>query len=456
MQNFLYGLNSYISSLVWGPVMLTLILFTGVYLSVRMKFFQLFHFKTWFSQTFLSIFKKNGAKESKEGISQFQAMATVLAGCVGTGNIVGVATAITLGGPGAIFWMWISAFFGMMISFAENVLCIKYRAKDENGKYIGGPMVYMEQALGLKWLAALFCVFCVLASFGIGNMTQVNSLAEAAKTAFNVPAPVSGAAAAVLGALAIFGGISRISKVCEKLVPFMTIFYMLGCFIILILFANALPNAFYSIFSGALGLGAAAGGVTGSIVQNAVRYGVSRGVFSNEAGMGSTVIVNATSNIKCPVRQGMWGIFEVFADTIALCTLSALVILVTGAHKAGGEGVSITVYAFSCGLGSLGSAFVALATILFSYASLLGWSYFGLRGWNHIFGRKSEIIYKLLFIFAIYLGAVSRLSVIWTISDTFNGLMLVPNLITILILSGTVIKELKEYKSNNNLYLNGR
>ena len=337
------SVNSAVNGVVWGIPMLILIISTGIYMTVRTGFFQITKIKHWANETFLAIFKKRSVTKTneKKAISQFQALSTALAATIGTGNIAGVATAIAVGGPGAVFWMWLSAFFGMMTNYSENVLGIFYRKKNDHGEWSGGAMYYINEGLkdrkGFKHiakpLAVLFSIFCVLASFGIGNMTQVNSISSAMKSNFNIPTVVTGIVLAVIAALVIVGGIKRIASVTEKLVPFMALFYIIGCLIIFFSNFHQIPYVFSSIFSNAFNFGAIAGGIGGYIIKRAVTMGFKRGVFSNEAGLGSSVMVHSASDVKEPVVQGMWGIFEVFFDTIIVCTLTSFVILSSPAES---------------------------------------------------------------------------------------------------------------------------
>ena len=378
-------------------------------------------------------------------ISQFQALATALAGTIGTGNIVGVATAITAGGPGAIFWMWISALVGMMTKYAENVLGNRYRYRDAQGKWVGGPMVYIERGLGCRWLAVLFAVFCAAASFGIGNMTQANSISGALASSFGLSPLAVGIAVATLAGVVILGGIKRLASVTERLVPFMAVTYTLGGVLIICLNWRGIPAAFSAILSDAFTLRAAGGGAVGFILSDAVRYGVARGVFTNEAGLGSSVIVNSASNVKEPVRQGMWGIFEVFFDTIVMCTITALAILTSGAHLLGGDGAELAIAAFSSGFGRFGGVFITLAVCCFAFATILGWSYYGERAVDYLFGARARIGYRLCFIGMTVVGCVGSLQLVWSVSDTFNGLMALPNLIAVLLLSPEVFAATRDY-----------
>jgi AGCS family alanine or glycine:cation symporter len=454
MENFIQAveqINGAINNVVWGWPMLILIIGTGIYFTIRTKFFQIRRFGHVLNETFFAIFKnKNITKtEDKKAITQFQALSTALAATIGTGNIVGVAAALTFGGEGAIFWMWISALFGMMTNYAENVLGIFYRYKNEKNEWMGGPMIYIEKGLKQKWLAVLFSIFCIGASFGIGNMMQVNSIASSLDTTFNIPTLASGIVIAIIVALVIVGGIRRIGKVTEKIVPFMALAYIIGALIILILHINLVPTILGNIFTQAFSLRAVGGGATGSIMAAAIQWGFKRGVFSNEAGLGSSVMVHSASDIKEPVRQGLWGIFEVFVDTIVVCTLTAFAILATGALNSGAEGAELAIVAFSDGFGTFAGYFVSVAILLFAFSTLLGWSYYGERAMEYLLGIKSVIYYKIIFIIMVVIGATMSLDLAFDISDTLNALMAIPNLIGVLLLSGVVLKITKNYVGRN-------
>ncbi len=456
-------INGLINAWVWGPPMLALIIGTGIYMTIRTRFFQVTNAKEVSSKTFAAIFKKSGVRTTKDkkAISQFQALSTALAATIGTGNIAGVATAITIGGPGAVFWMWVSAFFGMMTNYSENVLGIYYRKRNIKGEWTGGAMYYLKEGLHKSKrlhrlagpLAALFSVFCVLASFGIGNMTQVNSIAGAMKDAFGIPHLATGLTVAILASLVIIGGIKRIGTVAEMIVPFMAFAYVVGAIVILVVNIHQLPHVFGGIFAGAFGFEAAAGGFAGSALKQAITMGFKRGVFSNEAGLGSSVMVHSASDVKEPVIQGMWGIFEVFFDTIIVCTLTAFAVLstgVAGSLDAGGSlitGVPLVSAAFSHGFGSFAGKFVSLAVLLFAFSTVLGWSFYGEKAMEYLFGTGATIIYKVLFICFIVVGATMNLHLAWDISDTLNGLMAIPNLIGVLALSSTVFAITSNYFS---------
>ena len=455
-------INGAINGFVWGIPCLTLLIATGVLMTVLTKGFQFSHFAYWFKNTIGSIFHKkvSGHVQDKGSISQFQALCTALAATVGVGNIAGVATAIASGGPGAIFWMWVAAIFGSMTNYSENVLGIYYRRKNPKGEWAGGAMYYLRDGLGSykgckqvgKVLAVLFSIFAVLASFGIGNSSQVNTIATNMTSAFSIPAWITGIVLMIMAGLVIVGGIKRIASVTEKIVPFMVVFYILGALIIIFVHACSILPAFGAIFSFAFGFKAVGGAAIGLAVKSAVTWGFKRGVFSNEAGLGSSVMVHSASNVKEPVRQGMWGIFEVFADTIIVCTLTALVVLTsglvdlnTGAMLTDAVDSVLVASAFSHVFGYAGSAFIAIAILLFAFSTVLGWSYYGTKAWEYLFGTAATMIYKVIFVLFIIVGATMNLDLAWDISDTFNGLMSIPNLIGVLSLSPLVMKITANY-----------
>lgn len=458
------NVNSAINGFVWGIPMLVLLVGTGILMTVLTKFFQLSHIGHWFKNTIGGIFKdkhvtKHTDKED-QSISQFQSLCTALAATIGTGNIVGVASALIAGGPGAIFWMWVVAFFGMMTNYSENVLGIYYRRKNPKGEWCGGAMYYLKDGLGSykgfkqvgAVLAVLFSIFCLLASFGIGNMSQVNSISANMEAAFSIPPYITGIILLIIAALVIVGGLKRIASVTEKLVPFMAIAYIIGALVIFFMNIGQTGAIFTAIFKGAFGLKAVGGGIVGSGVKLALTWGMKRGVFSNEAGLGSSVMVHSNSNVREPVRQGMWGIFEVFADTIVVCTLTAfavlssgLIDLETGAVLSEASGSALVGEAFSTVFGSFGPAFIAIAILLFAFSTVLGWSHYGSKAWEYLFGTKSTIVYKIVFVLMIFVGATMNLSLAWDLSDTFNGLMAIPNLIGVLSLSPVVMKITRNY-----------
>jgi len=462
MTKMITEVNDAVNGFVWGPVMLVVFLAVGLMFTIRTKFFQITHFKLWMTETFISIFKKKDVRRTKDkaSISQFQALATALAATVGTGNIAGVATALALGGPGAIFWMWLSAFLGMMTNYAENTLGIHYRYRNEKGNWVGGAMIYIERGLGWKWLAVIFSVFCLMASFGIGNLTQVNSIAHAMETSFFVPPVATGIVIALLVGLVIVGGIKRIASVTEKIVPCMVIAYLVGGLVCVGVHANQILPAFKLIFQQAFSFQSAAGGVAGYGMMLAVKRGISRGVFSNEAGLGSSVMVHSASNVKEPVVQGMWGVFEVFADTIVVCTITALVILTSGVYDmnaylaeltATGDitvlpnGVALTTAAFAQTFGKWGGMFISISLMMFAFSTILGWSYYGERAVEYLFGLRAVPVYKIFFSAFVVVGALTSLNLVWDISDTFNGLMAIPNLLAVTLLSSQVVRITRDY-----------
>ena len=464
MMDVIANVNDRINSFVWGIPMLVLLVGTGILMTLLTKVFQITHIKYWMKHTLGSIFTDRHITKhtdaDDQSISQFQSLCTALAATIGTGNIVGVATALICGGPGAIFWMWIVAFFGMMTNYSENVLGIYYRRKNEKGEWSGGAMYYLRDGLGSKKgmkqtgtvLAVLFSVFCLLASFGIGNMSQINSIAGNMKAAFHIPNAVTGVVLMVLASMVILGGIKRIASVTEKLVPFMAILYIAGALTVCIVNIDQFGAVFGAILKGAFAMKAVGGGLVGSGIKLAVTWGMKRGVFSNEAGLGSSVMVHSSSNVKEPVRQGMWGIFEVFADTIVVCTLTAftvlssgLVDLNTGAVLSSSEDSALVGEAFSTVFGKAGPAFIAVAILLFAFSTVLGWSHYGSKAFEYLFGSSATIVYRIIFILFIFGGATMSLQLAWDLSDTFNGLMAIPNLVGVISLSPVVAKITKNY-----------
>ena len=457
--------NDAVNGVVWGPPALALLAFVGVLMTLLTKVFQLTHFRHWMKKTIGAVFhdKHVTGHTQDKSISQFQSLCTALAATVGTGNIVGVAGAIAAGGPGAVFWMWLIAFFGMMTNYSENVLGILYRQKGKDGEWHGGAMYYLRDGLGAKKgckqigavLAVLFSLFCLLASFGIGNMSQVNSMVTNVEAAFHIPTWITGIVLVIAVGAVIIGGLKRVASVTEKLVPFMVILYFVGAIIIILLHVTQIPAIFGAIFRGAFSWQAAAGGGFGYGLAMAMKMGFKRGVFSNEAGLGSSVMVHSSSNVKEPIRQGMWGIFEVFADTIVVCTLTALTILgsgvidlSTGEVTAIGQEVGSSTfmsYAFSQVFGPVGAAFIALAILLFAYSTVLGWSHYGATAVQYLFKDKAVLPYRIVFVVIVFLGSVMEAKLAWDLSDTFNGLMMLPNLIGVLVLSPMVMKATKNY-----------
>lgn len=445
------SVNSVINGFVWGPVMLLLLVGTGILLTIRAGFPQLTKLGTIMKSTVGSLFGEDAHKKDEAGISPYQAVATALASTVGTGNITGVATAIVAGGPGAVFWMWVSALFGTMTKFAEVTLAVKFRQKNERGEWVGGPMYYMENGLNAKWLGVIFACFATLASFGIGNMTQSNSIATALNETVGISPVVTGVVVAIIVAFVILGGIKRIAEVTERLVPVMGVIYVLLGVITIALNLDKLPGAFAIIFQGAFAPQSVLGGVMGYTIMNAIRFGFARGVFSNEAGLGSAPIAHAAANTDNPVKQGMWGAFEVIFDTFIICTITSLVVVMSGMYTAEGlDGAALSIAAFNQSVGMFGTVGVTLGTVLFALSTLLGWSYYGEKSIEYLFKTKSwvgnvKLGYRVVFIVMSFVGAVGGLQLIWAIADTLNGLMAIPNLIALVLLSGTVTKLVKDY-----------
>jgi len=460
------NINGDVNSFVWGIPMLVLLVGTGILMTFLTKFFQISHIGHWMKNTIGGIFTdrhvtKHTAKNDK-AISQFQSLCTALAATIGTGNIAGVATAIYFGGPGAIFWMWVVAFFGMMTNYSENVLGIYFRRKNKVDEWSGGAMYYLHDGLGEKKgckhigaiLAVLFASFCILASFGIGNMSQINSIAGTMNSVFDLPTYITGIVLMCVAALIVIGGLKRIAAVTEKLVPFMAVGYIVLALIIVFMRIDKAGAVFTSIIEGAFHLKAAGGGFVGYGVMQAITWGMKRGVFSNEAGLGSSVMVHSNSNVKEPVRQGMWGIFEVFADTIIVCSITAFVILSSGfVNLKTGElkdfdssnASAIVSKVFEGVYGRAGAIFVAIALLLFAFSTVLGWSHYGSKAFEYLFGTKTTILYKIVFVVFIFFGATMNMKLAWDLSDTFNGLMAIPNLIGVISLSPLVYKITKNY-----------
>ncbi len=471
------SINDAINSFVWGKGVWLLIV-TGVLMTLLTKVFQISHLGEWWKNTIGSLFKKDVISHSKEkaSISPFQALCTALAATVGTGNIAGVAAAICIGGAGAVFWMWVAAFFGMMTNYSENVLGIYYRRKNEKGEWSGGAMYFLQDGLGGKKgfktigkvLAIIFSIFTMFASFGIGSMGQVNKIVLNVESAFpiesfkntilfgevNLYQVVIGVVIMILVALIVLGGLKRIANFAEKIVPAMIVLFIFGSLVIIAVnYANIIP-AFKAIFVNAFKPVSALGGGIGFVISTVMTQGFKRGVFSNEAGLGSSVMVHSNSNVKEPVKQGMWGIFEVFADTLVVCTMTALVVLTsgvynleTGAIAEGTTDATLVATAFNQMFpwGGMGAKFIAIAMFLFAFTTVLGWSHYGAKAWEYIFGAKTTVIYKIIHVLTTVHGAVLPSSLAWDISYTFNGIMMIHNLIGVVAMSGLVVKITKNY-----------
>lgn len=445
-MEFINKLNTAVNDIVWGPIMLTLLIGAGVFLSIKTNFLQFRKFGYMMKNTLFSMFSKNQHQKDDSGVSPFQAVATAMAGTIGTGSIAGISTAIVAGGPGAIFWMWVSALLGMVTKYAEIVLSLKYREKNKEGKWVGGPMYYIKNGLNMKWLASLFAVFAMLACLGTGNATQSNSIAVALQSTLGVNPYITGAVLMVIAVAVILGGMRRIASVNEKLVPFMALFYVICAVLATIINIGKVPQAFALIFREAFCFKAAAGGAVGYGVMRAMHFGFSRGVFSNEAGLGSAPIAHAASSAKSPVQQGLWGMFEVFFTTIIICTLSALVVLTTGIWESGAvQGAALSIASFNSILPGVGGIIVTLATIFFALSTILGWAYYGEVSMEYLFhNSKTAVgIYRYVYVVFVFIGAVGSLDLVWSISETMNGLMAIPNLIGIIGLS-KVIKSITQ------------
>lgn len=440
---------------VLSPIMMIFILGTGILLTSRLCFLQVTYFPHSISETIVpsvkSIFVKKDDKEKKKGaVSQFQAFSAAIAGTVGTGNIVGVSTALCLGGPGAIFWMWFSAFFGMLTNFSENVLGIYYRQKNEKGEYRGGAMYYITHGLGWKWLAVMFSAFCVFASVGY-NMAQVNSISSTLKSSLNIPLIVTGIIVAIIVFLVVIGGIERIGKIASYIVPMMALVFMFLGIIIVCMNAKNIPDAFRRIFTGAFSFESFGSGVLGYGILRGMRYGVARGVFSNEAGLGSSVMAHSASDVKEPVKQGLWGIFEVFLDTFVICTLMALVFLTSGAYDSFLKneltmGAPMALWAFENNLGLFGKVMFTIILPLFAFTTVLSWEFYGEKGAEYIFGEKAILPFKIIYVLLVVAGATLKIDIVWNLSDSFNVLMAVPNLIAVILLSGVLKRVVLNYK----------
>lgn len=435
-----------LSGFIWGPFTLVLLLGVGIYLSVGLKLMP------WCQISHAFKYLVHGRKSEGEGeIPPFQALMTAMSATVGTGNIAGVATAIFIGGPGAIFWMWITALFGMATKYAEAVLAVKYRETDDLGRFVGGPMYYIKNGLGKKWywLGFLFALFGTIAAFGIGNMVQSNSVADALHSNFGVDTSMTGIVIAALAALVILGGIKRIGTVASKLVPIMAIFYIIGSLIIIFANITEVPAALTIIIDSAFNGHAAVGGFTGATIMMAIQFGIARGIFSNEAGLGSAPIAHAAAQTNNPVRQGLIGMLGTFIDTIIICTMTALVIIISGAWTSGETGASLSSLAYASSI-PLGEYIITFSLVIFAFTTILGWSYYGERCAEFIFGTKIIWPYRFLWIAAVFIGASQKVNLIWILADVMNGFMAIPNLIALALLSPIVFKITKEYFSNQH------
>ena len=422
--------NAWLNGLVWGPPMLVLLIGVGVLLIFVTGAVQFRRLGTAFGEV---LGKLRRPATGEGSVTPFQAVATALASTVGVGNIAGVATAIVLGGPGALFWLGVSGLLGMGTKFAEIVVALHYRERDASGIMRGGAM-YTLRRRGLPWLGGIFALLTALAAFGIGNMVQANSVAQSLQASFGLTPQLAGVGLVIIAGAVILGGIRRIAAFAEILVPFMSILYIAGGLIVLLTHLEKIPSALELVFDGAFSGTAAAGGFAGSTIWLALRYGIARGLFSNEAGLGSAPLVHSAASTDHPVRQGLYGIFEVFVDTLLICTTTGLVILVTGAWDSGETGAALTGRAFEAGLPGLwGDILVTTGLVLFAFSTIIGWSYYGETGIVYLFGSRAAVPYRVIWLVFVYLGSVGSLHLIWNIADTLNGLMAIPNLISVLI-----------------------
>ena len=449
----LTNIFSTLGGIAWGPYMLAFIAFTGLYLTIGLKFMPIMKISYG-----LKLLKAKSDDEEKGEIPARSALFTAMSATVGTGNIAGVATAIALGGPGAIFWMWVMGFVGMATKYGEAVLAVKFRETDSNGSYVGGPMYYIKNGLGekWKWLGFLFALFGTIAAFGIGNMVQSNTVANQLQNTLDVEPLLTGIIIAFIAGLVIIGGVKRISAFASTLVPFMSLLYIVSALIIVLMNLNQIPAAFGIIVDSAFNGTAATGGFAGATVLMAIRFGIARGVFSNEAGLGSAPIAHAAAKTNSPVKQGTIAMLGTFFDTIIICSLTALVIVISGAWQSGDNGAVLTSNAFVFGLSSIGESIITISLILFAFTTIIGWSYYGERCSAYIFGIKAIMPYRILWILSIILGAYAlnlggttaeSVNLIWLIADVMNGFMAIPNLIALVLLSPVIFKLSKEYFS---------
>ena len=446
--------NSYVSvvnGIVWGPIMLCLLVGTHVFLTFRTGIIQ----KKTLTAIKLSVTPDS---EAAGDVSGFGALATALAATIGTGNIVGVATAVGLGGPGAVFWVWMTGLFGMATKYGEAILAVKYRVRAKDGSFIGGPMYALERGMGQKWLGVLFAVFTAIACFGIGNMTQGNSIAESVLNTFHIPKVATGAVLCILTGLVILGGVNSISKVCEKLVPFMAGFYILGCLIILVINASYIPETFAVIIQSAFNPAAAGGGFVGITVMQCIRYGVARGLFTNESGLGSAPIVDACAATRNPARQALISMSGVFWDTIVVCLMTGLVlvscIIKDPVGMDGLVGANLTSGAFGT-IPTVGPIVLTIGLITFAWSTILGWSYYGERAWVYLVGVKSIMPFRIAWTLVVFVGCVAALDVVWNVADTLNACMAFPNMVALIGLSGVIASETKKYVDDKDAEMGG-
>lgn len=433
---------TYLNGYLWGPPMLILLFGTHLYLTFRLRFIQRF---TWLAIK-ISVSRN---KEGEGDVSQFGALTTALAATIGTGNIVGVATAVAMGGPGAVLWCWLTGVFGIATKYSEALLSVKYRIKTPDGM-AGGPMYVLERGLKMKWAAVLFAVFTSIAAFGIGNTVQANSIAGMAQEVGHVAPWISGLVLTILTAVVILGGIKSIARVCEMLVPFMAIFYVLGCLYLLVTQVHQLPATVALIFKSAFSFKAVSGGFAGTMIMMAARFGIARGLFSNESGLGSAPIVAAAAQTKNPVRQALVSSTGTFWDTVVVCAMTGLVLVNTGVWKSGLQGSALTKAAFDS-IPHVGPIVLAVGLFTFVFSTILGWSYYGEKAIEYLFGKRAIKPYRWLWVAAVMVGSVSSLKLVWNFADAANALMALPNLLALLLLSGVVVSETREYLWSGDL-----
>lgn len=428
---------------LWGPPTLILLVGTHVFLTIRLRIIQ----------RFIPLAIRLSCCRKREGsgdVSQFGALTTALAATVGTGNIVGVATAVALGGPGAVLWTWLTGVFGIATKYSEALLAVKYRVRTSDGTMLGGPMYALERGLKMKWAAVVFSIFTAIAAFGIGNTTQANSIAQLAQGVTHVAPWITGVILTILTGIVILGGIRSIARVCEMMVPFMVIFYVAGCIVILAMGASTIPSTIALILRSAFTGQAAVGGFVGSTIMTAARYGIARGLFSNESGLGSAPIVAAAAQTKNPVRQALVSSTGTFWDTVVVCAMTGLVLVNTGSWRTGLKGAQLTQYAFDH-IPTIGPIVLTVGLLIFVFSTILGWSYYGERAVEYLFGKRAIKPYRFLWVAAVMVGSVAKLPVVWSFADAANALMAVPNLLALLLLSGVIVAETREYLWNGNL-----
>ncbi len=445
-------LNWLNDNIVWGPPMLIIYLLVGVVFSVKLKFGQITRLSEVFKRT---LFSKEKGKTDKKNLSPLQTLTSALATTLGTGNIVAVGSAVAIGGAGAVFWMLVSAFLGMATCYGENVLGMKYRQRREDGSWFGGAFHYISAAFGSLKAGKLYAFFCLAASVGIGNMTQINAMSQSLNSAFGIPTTLSGSVAAVLLLWLIFGGVRLFGKVTEKVIPVISIIYVLGCFGVIFINITNLPAAVVRIFTEAFDFRAVSGGFFGSAMMTGMSWGVRRGIFSNEAGLGSSVMLNSATSSDDEEKQGLWAMLQVFFDTIVMCTLTAVALLVTGADKIATDGITNAVYSFQCVFGDFSSGFVAIAITVFAITTAAGWSVYGSNSLEYLTGGKGKSLYLIIFAAATIVGATMKIELVWQLSDLLNGLMAMPNLPAMLILSNEVkgfhSENLKKFSKNKKV-----